>query len=506
MSSQIVERNSETKREFRGDRRLVIEDIDDEQIEDTEREFGEEDARREVLIDEGDIVGGVEKERGENQGKGRGKRAGVGFAVLLVLAVCGVGGYLAFGMGGTRSAKVPVNGASGSSNAGVQSEEAMTRQAIEQTGLTGPGVTLGDGSVVRPGIVPPVNGVTPGSNLPVTQVPPAINGDLSSTVRSTPALAPATSSNDSSESGDTKQTVARTVAKVTGKNSERSVSIAEEIKPVVDTRGGGNRGAGTGDGRTDASGVVQPSFGSMLPVRSLGVLYTLRSGGLVRLELTRDVKGKGWSMARGTVLVGAMRGAEFDRAFVSLVGFIDPESGRFVKITGDLLGADGGTGIRGKRRKMTSGWSKALARLGEAGLGIAGTLAGSVGRRPVVITDAFSSYGGRVTGELDGALTGKDKDRDSFVEVAAGSSGYVMITELPDSVQGVDALAKLSGRAVEERSDVDHPRTATGISERELAELIQSGDVEKIKAAYPRMSVEMRRVAEAVVGGDLAGR
>lgn len=505
MSTSIGNRESDKSTGFRGDRRLVIEDIDDELTVDTECEFGEEDGRREVLIDEGDIVGGVEKERGENQGKGRGRRAGVGFAVLLVLAVCGVGGYLAFGMGGTRSAKVPVNGASGSSNAAVQTEEAMTRQAIEQTGLTGPGVTLGDGSVVRPGIVPPVNGVTPGSNLPVTQVPPVINGDLSSTVRSTPA--PATSSNDSSESGDTKQTVARTVvAKVTGKNSERSVSIVEEIKPAVDTRGGGSRGAGTGDGRTDTAGVIQPSFGSMLPVRSLGVLYTLRSGGLVRLELTRDVKGKGWSMARGTILVGAMRGAEFDRAFVSLVGFIDPESGRFVKITGDLLGADGGAGIRGKRRKMTSGWSKALARLGEAGLRIAGTLAGSVGRRPVVITDAFSSYGGRVTGELDGALTGKDKDRDSFVEVAAGSTGYVMITELPDSVQGVDALAKLSGRAVEERSDVDHPRTATGISERELAELIQSGDVEKIKAAYPRMSVEMRRVAEAVVGGDLAGR
>jgi hypothetical protein len=81
-----------------------------------------------------------------------------------------------------------------------------------------------------------------------------------------------------------------------------------------------------------------------------------------------------------------------------------------------------------------------------------------------------------------------------------------MITELPEAIQGVDALAKLSGRDVEERSDADQPRRKTGISERELADLIQSGDPERIKAAFSRMTPEMRRVAEAVVSGDLAAR
>ena len=51
-----------------------------------------------------------------------------------------------------------------------------------------------------------------------------------------------------------------------------------------------------------------PSFGSMLPVRTLGVLYTLRSGSLARFELTRDVRGQGWAMKKGTVLVGVNRG------------------------------------------------------------------------------------------------------------------------------------------------------------------------------------------------------
>jgi hypothetical protein len=242
----------------------------------------------------------------------------------------------------------------------------------------------------------------------------------------------------------------------------------------------------------------------MLPVRSLGVLYTLRSGGLARFELTRDVKGKGWTMPRGTVLVGALRGAEYDRAYVSLVGFIDTESGSFVKVSGDLLGEDGGMGIRGKRKKMSSGWSRALSKLGDASLSIAGAFAGSIGRRPIVINDAFGSYQGRVTNELDGVLVGRD--RNSFVEVAAGSSGYMMISELPDSVQGVDALSKLSAKDMDDRSDVDHPRRTTGISERELAELIESGDIDAIKLAMPRMTPEMRGIAERVINEDLAGR
>jgi len=153
---------------------------------------------------------------------------------------------------------------------------------------------------------------------------------------------------------------------------------------------------------------------------------------------------------------------------------------------------------------MTSGWSRVLSKVGEASLNVAATLAGSIGRRPIVINDAFGGYASRVSNEFDGVLTGRD--RDSFIEVAAGTSGYMMITELPESIQGVDALAKLTGRDVEDRSNADEPRKTTGISERELVELIQSGDPDRIKEALPRMSPEMRRVAEAVISGDLSSR
>lgn len=492
---------------FPGDRPRDFGDLDEAIVSDElELELGAEDQDRRppVLIDEGDMVGEVEQERGDKQGKGRGRRVAVGFIVLLGIAVCAVGGWLMIGNGATRKAKVPVNNASKGS--GVESEEAMTRQAIEQANAagpaSGPGITFGDGSVVRPSVLPADNGMAPASNVPVTQIPPAGNGDLSSTVKSTE---PAAGADSDAENSETKPGAGRAVtAAILGRNSERSVRIGEELKAADPRAGAGAREGSAGDVRRDAGGVALPSFGSMLPVKSLGVLYTLRSGGLVRLELTRDVKGKGWSMPRGTVLVGAMRGAEYDRAFVSLVGFIDTESGRFVKISGDLLGSDGGAGIRGKRRKMTSGWSRVLSKVGEASLNVAATLAGSIGRRPIVINDAFGGYASRVSNEFDGVLTGRD--RDSFIEVAAGTSGYMMITELPESIQGVDALAKLTGRDVEDRSNVNEPRKTTGISERELAELIQSGDPGRIKEAFPRMSPEMRRVAEAVISGDLSSR
>src|SRR6185369_11946471 len=455
-----------------------------------------------ALVDEGDIVKQVSEERGERPGNGRSRRIGVGVLVLLVLAVVAVAAWYVVGNGAKRKAKVAVNGASGSSNSAVESEAAMTQRAIDQAGVSDHGVVLGDGSVVRPAIVPPTATAVPGSNVPVTQMPLAgLNPDLSTTVNRPPSSGEV-GSNESSTSGQEKQGGGNSGS--TGRNKERSVILAEELKvtPSASISGGG--GSTFSESGRNESRTVVPSFGSMLPVKSLGVLYTLRSGGLVRFELSRDVKGKGWSMPKGTVLVGVARGAEYNRAFVSLVGFIDTESGQFVKVGGDLLGSDGGAGIRGERRTMSSSWARVFAKVGEASLRMAEGLAGSFGRRPIVISDAFGSYGRNVTNELDGALLQSDRDRNTFLEVAAGSQGYMMITDLPKAIQGVDALSKLSSADLKQRSDENVPREVTGISEQELADLIQSGDVDRIKAALPRMSSEMRGVAEAVISGGLS--
>ncbi len=75
---------------------------------------------------------------------------------------------------------------------------------------------------------------------------------------------------------------------------------------------------------------VLPPFGTMLPVRTQGVVFTLRNNSYARLELVRDMKGTGWSLPKGTVLIGRASGSEYDRAFINVIGYLD-QNNRLVK-------------------------------------------------------------------------------------------------------------------------------------------------------------------------------
>lgn len=248
--------------------------------------------------------------------------------------------------------------------------------------------------------------------------------------------------------------------------------------------------------------VALPPFGSMLPVRTIGGLYTLRSGALARLELTRDIVGNGWSMKRGTLLVGATKGGEYDRAYMAIVGFIDPESGKFVKLGGDVLGGDGAAGLKGKSRQLDGRWTRILSQLGNAALSVTTAALGGRSNGTVIISDgARSSLIDPVSEELNGVFGGpSDRNRRAgFVEVVAGTPGYVMVTDLPASIKGTEAVAELDVQSLAALSDVDAVRPATGISEREFAELIATGSPDEIKARLPRMSPEMRKIALAIL-------
>jgi hypothetical protein len=248
--------------------------------------------------------------------------------------------------------------------------------------------------------------------------------------------------------------------------------------------------------------VVLPSFGSMLPVRTIGGLYTLRSGALTRLELTRDMNGNGWSMKRGTILVGTSKGGEYDRAYVSIVGFIDPQSGKLVKLGGDVLGGDGGAGLKGKRRQLDGGWARMLGKVGTAALNVTGALVGGRGNGTVIISDGLRTRAvNPITDEISGVIGGEldQKQRRGFVEVAAGTTGYVMVTDLPSVIKGTEASPDLNEETLAAITDVDAARPATGLSERELAELLATGSPEEIRAAMPRMSPELRKIAAAVL-------
>jgi hypothetical protein len=207
-------------------------------------------------------------------------------------------------------------------------------------------------------------------------------------------------------------------------------------------------------------------------------------------------------MKRGTILVGTTKGGEYDRAYVTIIGLIDPESGKFLKLDGDVLGGDGAAGLKGKSRQVDSRWTRILSQLGNAALSVTTAALGGRSNGTVIISDgARSSLINPVSEELNGVI-GAQSDRNKragFVEVIVGTPGYVMVTDLPAAIKGTEPNAELDVQSLAALSDIDAVRPATGMSEREFAELITNGSPEEIRARLHRMSPEMRKIALAVL-------
>lgn len=223
-----------------------------------------------------------------------------------------------------------------------------------------------------------------------------------------------------------------------------------------------------------------PNFGAMLPVRLMGVLYTLRPGSLVRLELARDLRTGNWQLRRGTVFIGQTLGSELDRAYLQIKGFIDPDTQTFTKIEGEVLGNDGGAGLRGRQRRISPTWVRVLDRTAEAGVQIATGVLNRRSSSVVIAADPYGTY--RSASGADGSRS--DQNR-TFVEVAAGTSGFVMVTTLPEATSD-SHLAKAGA----------HEESLT---DEELAELMAEADPARIRAALPRMNPELQRVARMVL-------
>jgi hypothetical protein len=221
-----------------------------------------------------------------------------------------------------------------------------------------------------------------------------------------------------------------------------------------------------------------PSFGAMLPVRLMGALYTLRAGSIARFELTRDLKGEEWRMRRGTIFIGSVVGGDVDRAYVQIKGYIDPETGRLVKMEAETLGDDGGAGLRGKRRRVSSAWLKALDRAEQAGVQIATGVLNS-GASSVII--GANPYG--TIRSTDEAWSNSNR---SFVEVPAGAAGFLMVTMMPEPDEADSHLA--GGN-----------QSKNEFADQELAELITSTDPARIRAALPRMAPELRQIAQTAL-------
>lgn len=356
-------------------------------------------------------------------------------------------------------------------------------------------------------------GASPATTLPASPlILPDVAGTVATTGQATGSMEEMTTAGASTSRESDATTTARTTGGATTRaaqtrasggspsrrNAERSIFMTEADAPsatasvrtsFLASQRETERGARSAREEQQPA-AIKPSFGSMLPVRTLGAIYTLRSGSLVRMELTRDVAGNGWTMRRGTILVGTLRGSEYDRAYLTLIGFIDPATSRLVKVGGDVLGTDGGAGLKGKRRRIDSRWMRVLGQAANSAIGVTQSLlAGRGGGTTIIMPTAQSAFGSELYG-----LT-RSGNRREFVEVEAGAHGFIMVTDLPREIRGVDTLAEMEADELAQAIDGN----GTGLSEAELAELLSTGSPEQIRAALPRMTPEMRRIAQAVL-------
>jgi hypothetical protein len=352
---------------------------------------------------------------------------------------------------------------------------------------------LGDFSAT---VAPQANaGTLPSSQGTITQNATGQSNQVDSTQGAT-TNREATVTRAGSELGSPNPERSIRVGTLVANNSRESSLTNSNNRPVV---------APARAERTTES-VPLPPLGTMLPVRTLGTVYTLRSDGYVRMQLTRGVSGQGWSLPRDTELYGVVRGSDFEvgRAYVQLVGFIDQRSGKLVRLQGSLLGSDGTDGLRGRKHSLNSGWSRALK---VAGAGVAealSTVAATIGNRPVYVGDVYGYGAPRVTSPLMREINGLAyrQGRAGFVEVPANTAGYVFVMTPPREIQGVDADVNTSADELRRMSDMGQEREGGQLSEAELVELMTQGSADDIRRALPRMTPEMRRVAEAVIAGQ----
>lgn len=246
------------------------------------------------------------------------------------------------------------------------------------------------------------------------------------------------------------------------------------------------------DNSKSTAPAVLPVFGTMLPVRTQGVIFSLRNNSFARLELARDCQGEGWSLPKGTLLIGRVSGSEYDRAFISVQGYIDARTNRLVKMSGEVLGSDGGSGVQGKRLIVDRNRLKqTLSKVASSGLQVASMMAGALtGRGTVVVNGAGYRMLNPVTDEA-GRIVSGDETKRSFVKIPAGQPAYVMVVDLPKELHAVDAPG-----------EDELAQGVTSLTDRDVMELILFGTPDDIRVALPLMNDEQKRLVLKSIGTE----
>ncbi len=229
--------------------------------------------------------------------------------------------------------------------------------------------------------------------------------------------------------------------------------------------------------------VAKPTFGTMLPVRLLGTLLTLGGQNLVRCEITRDVQGKGWKLARGTQMVGEIREGIGDRVFIRITGYIDSSLNKLIPIKCDVLGADGASGLPAERKRLNSRLAYFFGRFFDATIQL-GQAALSRGNNVVIPT-------GQDLSVLTGVNPNGGVNAQTYLKINANTQGYALVVDIPGQLESSEPAA----------SDFDIPLPGTPLnagtplaSPQEMA-LIQGAQSEsELRAILPQLNPRLRGV------------
>lgn len=422
--------------------------------------FEDEDAREKLLLettatesdiesddDEADLLEEKRKPRPMEKRRWRVMRTVAGFGIFLCLLAFAVAWF--FGMGSfARSQAQPVSrNVSPDAPASPATEDEKLKMALSMVAANGSKTTVTSASQIDPEETTSTAGTSVPTTGPVDviQVDSRIPTNATSGAGESPyALPPPldthkrkeseseTSKPDTAKEDRPAPAISRTDSSVD--TPGRSLFFGVTRKPPVQTYP-----ERISESTVSAIPIKEAPrrrmpFGTLLPVRLVGSIYTLRnSGGFVRMELTRPVEGKDFSYPAGTTVIGNVRGGESVRAFVTVIGLIDPVSGELVKFSGELLGKDGASGIEGKRRRLTSQWSRYFRGLKDTASSVLGSVGALRSGGTVILSEPIRRGSESMSEDFSEALLRNGKDGTTFIEVLAGANGYVLVTDLPDA-------------------------------------------------------------------------
>lgn len=204
-------------------------------------------------------------------------------------------------------------------------------------------------------------------------------------------------------------------------------------------------------------------FGTLLPVRTIGAVHTLLPSSLCRLELTQTVKGDGWTLPAGTVIVGQVSAGVGDRVNITPRGFILND--QFYGLEGELSGTDGGIGMLGDRKTIGRSWYKPLLEIADkAQQSFNSWLAGRGGGSITNIQYPSVS-------EVAGA--NPNTQVVNYIAVKPNASGYLLVTRLPNNSGVVGQNQPNNLRNI--------PSSIQGFSVEDVGNILGSGNQQDIE-------------------------